>query len=126
MNKVTYLTSEYIIDKRIKDINLTEIIYSNYEKIKKYISDDLIYSFAFNINIFKKLVLYNYCYDYLIEDLTDDELDRVNNYINNKYSILHSIEPNMKTFLDWCKQYNKNNSKKINIVSKRSSKISFR
>jgi hypothetical protein len=107
MNTIIYKISEYIIEEKIRKINLDNIVELFIDDITKYISEDEVYSFEFNTRIFKKLVLYDYCYHYFIDGLSNKEINIINNYLHNdKYELELHIEDNMLRFLDWCKKYN--------------------
>ena len=54
MNTVIYKTTAYIIEKKIRKINLDNIIELHMDKMMKYISEDELYSFEFNTRIFRK------------------------------------------------------------------------
>ena len=120
MNNVIYKTCEYIIDKKIKKVNMDNVLKIHINKMTKYISEDDIYSFEFNTRIFKKLVLYDYCYHYYIDGLKEDEVDMINSYIHHDtYELNFHAEPNMLRFLNWCKIYNRRTKK---IVSNKNGK----
>ena len=126
MNRLVFRISEYIIRDGIKDINMNNIIENHKEQMLTYLPINYINSFEFNTRIFKKLVLYKYCFHYKIEELSDKEVEIINYYIHNthtKFTIL--AEENMLKFLDWCKQYNSNN--KIIYITNRNGKfVTFR
>lgn len=128
MNELIYRISENIINQNIKDISLNNIIYENEILINKYITHYNkyavlnknkinIYSVEFKIQLFKKLVLYNYCCNYDIENNTNKEdIILINQYIlynNDDIVKLKVLDYRFKSFLDWCKKYNRNNKKKI-------------
>jgi hypothetical protein len=147
MNTIIYKICEYIIDKKMRKINLDNIVEFLMDDITKYISEDEIYTFEFNTRIFKKLVLYDYCYHYFIDGLSDKEIETINNYLHHDKFVLDlHIEENMLRFLDWCKKYNQKirsilakeishtinkkdkyhyNAKQIYIVSHNSKNITF-
>jgi hypothetical protein len=126
MNRLVFRISEYIIRDGIKDINMNYIIENHKEQMLTYLPINYINSFEFNTRIFKKLVLYKYCFHYKIEGLSDKEVELINYYIHNtntKFTIL--AEENMLKFLAWCKQYNSNN--KIIYITNRNGKfLTFR
>jgi hypothetical protein len=148
MNTIIYKISEYIIDEKIRNINLDNIVELLMDNITKYISEDEVYSFEFNTRIFKKLVLYDYCYHYFIDGLSDNEIEMINNYLHyDKFELSLHVEENMLRFLDWCKKYNQKikrilakeisytinkkdkyhyNAKQIYIVSHDSRNITFK
>lgn len=140
MNELIYRISENIINKNIKNISFNDILYQNEILINEYInhynkysvlnkSKIDIYSFEFKIQLFKKLVLYDYCFNYDIENNTKgDDIVLINQYIlNNNDDILKLkvLDYKFKLFLDWCKKYNRINKKKIKFnISKHA--ITFR
>jgi hypothetical protein len=128
MNELIYRISENIINKNIKNISLNIILYENEILINEYINHYNkysvlnknkidIYSIEFKIQLFKKLVLYDYCFNYDIESNTNEEdIVLINQYIlNNNDDILKLkvLDHKFKSFLDWCKRYNRINKKKI-------------
>ena len=107
MNTVIYKTTAFIIEKNLRKINLDDVIELHMDKMTKYIPEDELYSFEFNTRIFKKLVLYDYCYHYFIDGLGDKEIETINNYLHNdKFELDLHVEENMLRFLNWCKKYN--------------------
>jgi hypothetical protein len=128
MNELIYRISENIINQNIKNISLNNIIYENEVLINEYINHYNkysvlnknkidIYSFEFKTQLFKKLVLYDYCFNYDIENNTNEEdIILINQYIlynNDDIVKLKILDYRFKLFLDWCKKYNRNNKKKI-------------
>lgn len=128
MNQLIYRICEDIINKDIKNISLYDVIYENETLINNYLNyynkynilnknKIDIHSVEFKIGLFKKLVLYDYCFNYDIENNTKEEdLVLINQYVlsNNKNIIkLINLDYKFKSFLDWCKKYNRVNKKKI-------------
>lgn len=131
MNSLIFKITRYIINNQIKDISLDNILSKNIEHIYKCISnynyysikyrDINIYSFEFKFQIFKKLVLYDYCFNYIIDDFSNlsskikKEIKLINEYILNKNNKLNleNIDIYFLQFLNWCKKYNLLNKKKI-------------
>lgn len=128
MNELIYRINENIINKNIKNVSLNDIIYENELLINGYINHYNkynvlnknkinIYSFEFKIQLFKKLVLYDYCFNYDIENnTTKEDIVLINQYIsgiNNNILKLKVLDHKFKLFLDWCKKYNRINKKKI-------------
>jgi hypothetical protein len=150
MNIIIHRLCEYIINNKIRDIDVKKIVHLNTIKLLNYLSEQQLHRFEFNIRMFKKLVLYNYCFHYYIDGLTDEELIKINKYIHTNEELQFSVESNMLNFLSWCKKYNRLNTKitgipvaanlgyninnytnapnerKIYIVSKISKNITFR
>ena len=139
MNELIYRISENIINKNIKNISINDVIYDNEKLINEYINHYNkysisknridIYSYEFKIQLFKKLVLYDYCFNYDIENNTKEEdIVLINQYIlniNNDILQIKVLDYKFKSFLDWCKKYNRINKKKIQFnVSKHA--ITFR
>jgi hypothetical protein len=138
MNELIYRISENIINQNIKNISINNVIYDNEKLIDDYINHYNkynrlnknridIYSFEFKIQLFKKLVLYDYCFNYNIENNTKEEdIVLINQYISSiNNNILKVLDYRFKSFLDWCKKYNRINKKKIQFnVSKHA--ITFR
>jgi cystathionine beta-lyase family protein involved in aluminum resistance len=140
MNELIYRICENIINKKIKNISLHDVIFKNEKSINDYINHYNkytvlnknkidIYSFEFKIQLFKKLVLYNYCFNYNIENNTNEEdIVLINQYIssiNDNILNLKVLDYRFKSFLDWCKKYNRINKKKIQFnISKHA--ITFR
>ena len=118
MNKTIFLISEYIINSKKTNINLNDIINKNYSSLIIHESDKLS-SFELNIRVFQKLVLHNYCFNYYIDGLSDNELKNINNYLlyPTISTFKYNIRDNMKHFLDWCKKFNLRNKNKISIIS---------
>ena len=122
MNTLIFKLTQYIIDNNIKNISIEKILDKNTKYIDYYIEQNKlesldVYLFDFKIKIFKKLVLYDYCFTYKIENFTNNQdLKLINDYILNKNSNLlfvHTLEGNFQEFIDWCAKYNRNNGKKI-------------
>lgn len=131
MNSLIFKITRYIINNQIKDISLDNILSKNIEHIYKCINnynyysikyrDINIYSFEFKFQIFKKLVLYDYCFNYIIDDFSNlsskikKEIKLINEYILNKNNKLNleNIDIYFLQFLNWCKKYNLLNKKKI-------------
>ena len=140
MNELIYRISENIINQNIKNISINNVIYDNEKLIDDYINHYNkynrlnknridIYSFEFKIQLFKKLVLYDYCFNYNIENnIKEEDIVLINQYIlniNNDILQLKILDYKFKSFLDWCKKYNRINKKKIQFnVSKHA--ITFR
>jgi hypothetical protein len=131
MNSLIFKITKYIINNNIKNISLIDIISKNIDHINECINnynyyfdnyrDINIYSFQFKFQLFKKLVLYDYCFNYIIDDFSDlslkikKEIKLLNDYIlnvNNNLNI-ENIDEYFLQFLNWCKKYNRLNKKKI-------------
>ena len=127
MNRLVYRICEHIIRERIKKINIDDIIRNNLDEMSIYYPVNDIYSFTFNTYIFKKLVLYNYCFHYKINGLSDNEEKVIDNYIHNKSNELNTINLGIDIiqFLDWCRKYNQQNKKNIFIVLSYNNKIKY-
>jgi hypothetical protein len=127
MNRLVYKICEYIIRERIKQINIDNIVRNNINEIVTYLPEKDIYSFLFNTYIFKKLVLYNYCFHYKIIGLSNNEEILIANYIHNKINELNilNLGVDVMQFLDWCRKYNQQNKKNIYIVSSHNNKIKY-
>lgn len=118
MNKYVFKISDFIINSDIKNININYINNINYDMIQSYGSIDELYSFATKIRIFQKLVLYNYCYNFYIGDLSDNELININNFISIENTKLNlNIDYKYMQFFYWCKVYNRQNKNKVKVVS---------
>ena len=117
MNKLVSVISDYIINSNIFNIDLRSIIESKENILLEYGTIEDLYSYKTSIRVFQKLVLYDYCFDYLISQVTLDELDNINNFIlkDNK-KLYMNIDEDTLQFFNWCKIYNKNNKNKINII----------
>jgi hypothetical protein len=118
------------MNKNITDISIEKILSDNADFINEYnyvMSYVDVHSIQFKIQIFKKLVLYDYCFKYKI-DAFSKELRLINNYIlynNKKITSVHLLDSNFKDFLDWCRKYNSVNKKKIYFTDS-GDKIIFR
>jgi hypothetical protein len=128
MNALIFRITRYIMNKNITEINLEKILYDNSVFINEYrylMANVDVESFQFKIHVFKKLVLYDYCFNYKIDNFSDDpielkkELKLINDYIlHNHKKILHVhvLDDKFREFLDWCRKYNSVNKKKIYFV----------
>lgn len=130
MNALIFRITRYIMNKNITDISIEKILSDNTDFINEYnyvMSYVDVHSIQFKIQIFKKLVLYDYCFKYKI-DAFSKELRLINNYIlynNKKITSVHLLDSNFKDFLDWCRKYNSVNKKKIYFTDS-GDKIIFR
>ena len=117
MNKLVSVISDYIINSNIFNIDLRSIIESKENIFLTYGTIEDLYSYKTSIRVFQKLVLYDYCFDYLVNQVTLDELDNINNFIlKNTKELDMNIDDDTLQFFNWCKIYNKNNKNKINII----------
>lgn len=117
MNKLVSVISDYIVNSNIFNIDLRSIIESKENIFLIYGTIEDLYSYKTSIRVFQKLVLYDYCFDYLISQVTLDELDNINNFIlKNTKELYMNIDDDTLQFFNWCKIYNKNNKNKINII----------
>lgn len=128
MNALIFRITKYIMNKNITEINLEKILSDNSVFINEYkylISNVDVESFQFKIHVFKKLVLYDYCFNYKIDNFSNDpielkkELKLINNYILYNYKKIlhvHVLDDKFREFLDWCRKYNSVNKKKIYFV----------
>jgi hypothetical protein len=113
MNRSIFNICNYIINSKIKTIDISHII----KKFNKYIPIDVLNSEIFKYKIFQKLVLYNYCYNYQIDNISFEQVILIHNYINDIYSNKYlDVDKNMFNFIDWCKKYNRKNKNKIKII----------
>jgi hypothetical protein len=130
MNALVFRITKHIMNKNITDVSLEKILYDNGDFVNEYnyiMSYVDVHSIQFKIQIFKKLVLYDYCFKYKI-DTFSKELKLINDYIlynNKKITSVHLLDSKFKDFLDWCKKYNSVNKKKIYFTDS-GDKIIFR
>jgi len=106
ISHIIYKICNYIIKNKINDIVISDIISgSEYE--------NELQSFDIKLRIFKKLVLYDYCYHYKLYNVKDSEILMINNYIlniNNDLVIKQNLDINFLAFIDWCRLYNYRNT----------------
>ena len=118
MNKYIFKVCDYIVNSDIKNINIDYINNVNYNLVRQYISTNELYSFSTKIRIFQKLVLYNYCYNLYIGELSENELSKINNYISTDITKLNlHVDNNYLEFFRWCKTHNKQFKNKIKVIS---------
>jgi hypothetical protein len=126
MNIIIHRLCEYIINNKIKQIIIDKIIYLYSKKLLNTTSENQLYSFEFSTRIFKKLVLYNYCFNYYVDDITEEEEIKINKYIHTNNELTFPVESNMLKFLNWCKRYNQLNKNKISFTRNNNKGVTFR
>ena len=114
MNNCVFDICNYIITSKIKYINISHII----KKFYKYIPIDMLNSDILKYKIFQKLVLYNYCFTLDVDELHNDEIKKINNFIlNDNTKLSFKLNSNYIQFIYWCRVYNRQNKNKVKIIS---------
>jgi hypothetical protein len=120
-----YKICECIIKSNIKNVNYKNIIELN---LDDRFNKEYLLTFDIKTRIFKKLVVYGYCFQYKINNITNKELVAINNYILNKKNDLiyiNNFDLNMLEFIKWCKIMNSTKKEKIQFISEYNKNRSF-
>jgi hypothetical protein len=116
MNNCAFNICNYIITSKIKHINISQII----NEFHKYIPVDMLNSDMLKYKVFQKLVLYNYCFILDVDELSNNEIKKINNFIlDHNTKLYFKLNYNYIQFIYWCRIYNKQNKNKIKIISLR-------
>ena len=119
-----YKICECIIKSNIKNVNYKNIIELN---LDDRFNKEYLLTFDIKTRIFKKLVVYGYCFQYKINKINNKELLSINNYILNKKNdfIYNDLDLKMLEFIRWCKIMNLTKKEKIQFISEYNKNRSF-